>query len=133
DLGPAIGAPRGSVAAPAAAAAEAQAERRGRGEDQGRVLPQRRFDLPSLKAMDADVKVAIDSVDFGTPAMAPLQQLRTQVKLQGGVLRLQDLHALVAGGRFEGLTQLDANASPAAWLARLDIAGVDIASWVRGV
>jgi len=131
DLGPAIGAPRGSVAAPAAAAAEARAERQA--QAQGRVLPQRRFDLPSLKAMDADVKVAIDSVDFGTPAMAPLQQFRTQVKLQGGVLRLQDLHASVAGGRFEGLTQLDANARPAAWLARLDVAGVDIASWVRGV
>src|SRR5690606_30935081 len=105
DLGPAIGAPRGSVAAPAAAA-EARAQVK------GRVLPQRRFDLPSLKAMDADVKVDIDSVDFGTPAMAPLQRFRTQLKLHGGVLRLEDLHASVAGGRFEGLTQLDANATP---------------------
>lgn len=120
DLGPAIGA-----AGPAAAAPEAKAP--------GRVLPQRRFDLPSLKAMDADVQVNIDTVDFGTPSMAPLKALQTRVQLDGGVLRLGALQAQVSGGAIKGSTQLDANASPAAWAARLDFSGIDMAGWLRGL
>lgn len=119
DLGPAIGGEGGTAKVPA--------------QQQGRVLPQRRFDLPSLKMMDADVSVAIDEVDFGTEAMAPLKGLKTRIHLDAGVLRLEDLQATVSGGQFKGRTQLDANAQPAKWQARLDIAGVDIAGWMRGL
>lgn len=121
DLGPAIGGEGGTAKKPEQQVA------------QGRVLPQRRFDLPSLKAMDADVQVTIDEVDFGTEAMAPLKQLKTRILLNAGVLRLDDLHAVVSGGQFTGMTQLDANTQPARWQARLDIAGVDIAGWMRGL
>lgn len=121
DLGPAIGGEGGSAPKPP------------QQEAQGRVLPQRRFDLPSLKVMDADVNVAIDEVDFGTEAMAPLKGLKTRIHLDAGVLRLEDLQATVSGGQFKGRTQLDANAQPAKWQARLDIAGVDIAGWMRGL
>lgn len=121
DLGPAIGGEGGTSKAPP------------QPEAQGRVLPQRRFDLPSLKVMDADVNVAIDEVDFGTDAMAPLKGLKTRIHLDAGVLRLDDLQASVSGGQFKGMTQLDANAQPAKWLARLDVAGVDIAGWMRGL
>jgi len=121
DLGPAIGGDGGTAKKPAQQVA------------QGRVLPQRRFDLPSLKVMDADVNVAIDEVDFGTDAMAPLKGLKTRIHLDAGVLRLEDLQATVSGGQFKGRTQLDANAQPAKWQARLDIAGVDIAGWMRGL
>lgn len=121
DLGPAIGGNGGTAKVPSQQAA------------QGRVLPQRRFDLPSLKVMDADVTVAIDEVDFGTEAMAPLKGLKTRIRLDAGVLRLEDLQATVSGGQFKGRTQLDANAQPAQWQARLDISGVDIAGWMRGL
>ena len=121
DLGPAIGGDGGTARKPEQQVA------------QGRVLPQRRFDLPSLKVMDADVNVAIDEVDFGTDAMAPLKGLKTRIHLDAGVLRLEDLQATVSGGQFKGRTQLDANAQPAKWQARLDIAGVDIAGWMRGL
>jgi uncharacterized protein involved in outer membrane biogenesis len=121
DLGPAIGGEGGTARKPAQQGAR------------GRVLPQRRFDLPSLKAMDADVQVAIDEIDFGTEAMAPLKQLKTRILLDAGVLRLDDLHAIVSGGQFKGMTQLDANTQPARWQARLDITGVDIAGWMRGL
>lgn len=117
DLGPAVGTDRQPAKA----------------EAQGRVLPQGRFDLPSLKVMDADVRVAINELDFGTEAMAPLQQFKTRIHLDAGVLRLDDLHAIVSGGQFKGMTQLDANAQPARWQARLDVAGVDIAGWMRGL
>ena len=121
DLGPAIGGDGGTARKPEQQVA------------QGRVLPQRRFDLPSLKVMDADVNVAIDEVDFGTDAMAPLKGLKTRIHLDAGVLRLEDLQATVSGGQFKGRTQLDANTQPAKWQARLDIAGVDIAGWMRGL
>jgi AsmA family protein len=122
DLGPAIGASDG-----------AKGDAAGDAKGGAKVLPQRRFDLPSLTVMDADVRVAINEVDFGTPAMAPLSGLLTRVRLNAGVLRLDELEAKVAGGRIKGATQLDANARPAKWDATLDIAGVDVANWVRGL
>jgi uncharacterized protein involved in outer membrane biogenesis len=143
DLGPAIGAGGGSKGdAKGDAKPDAKKEAKKEAKEEGarsasttsrRVLPQRRFDLPSLTVMDADVRVAINEVDFGTPAMAPLSDLLTRVRLNAGVLRLDELEAKVAGGRFAGMTQLDATVRPAKWEARLDIAGVDVANWVRGL
>ena len=122
DLGPAIGGD--GKAARAAPAADTPT---------GRALPQRRFDLPSLKAMDADVQVAIQELDFGTQAMAPLRQLKTRVLLDDGVLRLEDLQAVVSGGQVKGMTALDSNANPAKWEARLAFEGIDMAGWIRGL
>ena len=99
----------------------------------GKLLPQRRFDLPSLRGMDADVRVAIDELDFGSDALEPLRNLRTQLLLDGGVLQLRELQAVVAGGRFSGSTRLDASAEPARWRADLRFSGVDVAGWVKGV
>lgn len=121
DLGPAVGA---DDDADAAAPAEVP---------DGRALPQRRFNLPSLKAMDADVQVDIQELDLGTEAMAPLRQLKTQVILDNGVLRLEALQAVVAGGRVKGMTALDSNARPAQWEARLEFDDIDMAGWVRGL
>ena len=120
DLGPAIGGKGGDTTKDDATAP-------------GRVLPQRRFDLPSLKAMNADVQVDIQQLDFGTTAMAPLQGLKTRVRLAGGVLKLEDLKASVSGGSIAGSTQLDSNASPAAWVAKLDFKAIDLAGWLRGL
>jgi uncharacterized protein involved in outer membrane biogenesis len=118
DLGPAVGAP-----APGEP---------GRGTP-ARVLPQRRFDLPSLRAMDADVQVAMDELDLGSAAVAPLRQLRTRLLLQAGVLDLQALRAVVAGGQFRGSTRLDSNADPARWTIDLRFDAVDVAGWLRGL
>ena len=120
DLGPSVGAaPAGAASAPAA--------------NDRKVLPQRRFDLPSLRAMDADVQVAIAELDFGSTSVAPLKDLQTQLLLQGGVLKLQALKASVAGGQFSGSSSLDANADPARWVTDLRFAAIDLAGWVRGV
>jgi uncharacterized protein involved in outer membrane biogenesis len=96
DLGPAVGAalPAESAGAQAPAAATPR-----------RVLPQAPLDLPSLRAMDAEVQVAIDELDFGSSSVAPLRALRTHVLLRAGVLDLQALQAEVAGGRFAGSTR----------------------------
>ncbi|MDQ7744370.1 AsmA family protein [Hydrogenophaga pseudoflava] len=122
DLGPAVGTRgegRGSTAEPAPA------------PEPGRVLPQRRFDLPSLRVMDADVEVAIESLDLGSRSLAPLRAVRSRVLLQGGVLQLQNLQAGVAGGQVAGSTTLDGRGEPARWELALRVSGLDMAGWVR--
>jgi AsmA family protein len=99
----------------------------------GRLLPQRRFDLPSLRAMDADVAVLIDVLDLGSQALAPLQAVRTRLLLQGGVLQLQGLQAGVAGGQVAGNTRLDGRGEPARWDLDLRVSGIDMAGWVRAL
>jgi uncharacterized protein involved in outer membrane biogenesis len=124
DLGPSIGAPTGGRAQLSSSVQRAAP---------GRVLPQRRFSVPSLRAMDADVEVAIDQLVFSTSAMTPLRNLRTNLLLDDGVLELQALSAQVAGGQLNGSTRLDGREQPARWAAQLRFSGVDVAGWLRGV
>ena len=123
DLGPSIGAETGGT--PKRPAPDAQ-------QRNGRLLPQRQFDVPSLRAMGADVQVAVDELDFDTSAMAPMRGLRAHVLLNRGVLELQNLKASVAGGKASGTTRLDSNANPPRWGAQMHFGGVDIAGWLRG-
>ncbi|MEO5697441.1 MAG: AsmA family protein [Burkholderiaceae bacterium] len=120
DLGPAVG------------TSGTPAKERPRAE-RGRVLPVREFDLPSMRGMDADLQVAIDELDLGSSAVEPLKQLRTHLLLTGGVLRLDDLKATVAGGQFSGATRLDASAEPARWNADMAFSKIDVAGWIKGL
>ncbi|HZF78461.1 MAG TPA: AsmA family protein, partial [Rubrivivax sp.] len=122
DLGPAVGTP--ATGKQAATAPKPPA---------GRVLPNRKFNIPSLRAMDANVQVAIDELNFGSDAISALRQVRTQLLLNAGVLKLQGLQAVVAGGSFGGDSQLDGNANPARWQADMRFDTVDIAAWLPGL
>ncbi len=119
DLGPVVGA-----AAPAAAPAKDDASRR-------RVLPDREFDLPSLRAMDADVTVEIAYLDLGTSLLEPLKPLRTHLQLRDGVLTLNDLDARTAEGRLTGNLSLDGRAQKALWKADLQLVGVRLERWLH--
>jgi uncharacterized protein involved in outer membrane biogenesis len=144
DLGPSIGAPV-PAANPATASAGARSARSRAGprsdalgasaaaepaRDRVRVLPDRKFDLPSLRAMQARLDVDIDTLDLGTPGVRALRQLRTQLTLQDGSLRLTRLNAVVAGGRLQGDTRLDERNGTARWSAQLRFEGVDVAAWL---
>jgi len=120
DLGPAIG-------------AEGKPGERDSAGRRGRVLPQREFDLPSLRAMDADLQVAIDELRFGSPNVEPLRALRARLLLQAGVLRVEGLQANAGGGRFKATTSLDGNATPARWTLDLGFEAVDLATWLTGL
>jgi uncharacterized protein involved in outer membrane biogenesis len=109
----------------------AEVERRPRTD--GRVLPQRELDLPSLRAMNADLALDIDELHFASPGVLPLRGLQGRVLLQDGVLRLQDLKAQAGGGRFTATSTLDSNARPAAWTLDLGFDGVDVQSWLSGL
>ena len=94
----------------------------------GRILPTREFDLPSLRDMNADVAIAIDTLDFGSRDVAPMRKLRTQLKLQDGRLQLEGLQADVAGGHMAGTSGLDGTTDVARWNADLRFSGIDIAA-----
>jgi len=51
----------------------------------GRVLPERPFDLPSMREMDADVLIDIAEVDLNTHYLEPLHPPRAHLQMVGGV------------------------------------------------
>ena len=116
DLGPAVGAPVAGVA-PAPKA--------------GRLIPDREFDLPSLRAMDANVLVDIVQVDLGTAFGEPLKPLRTHLRLTDGVLVLDDLDARSAQGRLRGRIELDGRPAQPLWHAQLRWGDVALERWIR--
>lgn len=128
DLGPSIGTEGGSRrTAPEAARQAGDAKTR-----PARVLPSREFDIPSLKAMNADVALDFKELDLGTDALRPLRALSAKLTLNGGVLELSDLNGALAGGRVTGSTRYDGATDPRApaWTARLHWNRVDLGEWV---
>lgn len=115
DLGPAVGVP----AAPQA------------NDDDGRVLPDKRFDLPSLRAMDANVLIALDRLDLSTTALQSIQPMRAHLVLQDGVLALNDIDATLAQGRLRGLLRLDGREAQARWVADISGSGLRMEQWIR--
>ena len=139
DLGPAIGArvPAGGVAVVAANAASApaapiQPKPLAPPSATGRVLPDRPFDLPSLRAMNANVLIDIDTADLGSGLLEPLKPLRAHLVLADAVLTLRDIDARTGQGRLAGMLQLDGRAaSIALWTADLRWDGVRLESWIH--
>jgi uncharacterized protein involved in outer membrane biogenesis len=122
DLGPAIGAPN-----PADTPAKAQsASSRG-----GRVIPDKRFDLPSLRAMDANVLFDIGMFDPGTDVIDPLRPARAHLLLADGVLTISNFEGRTAQGRLLGYLQLDGRGNQALWTADMRLASVDLAKFLR--
>ena len=117
DLGPALGTPAGGATDRAAA---------------GRVLPQREFDIPSLQRMDADVALRLDRLDLGTAQIESLAPLQGRVRLQGGVLSVQELLARTASGTLRGEITLDARGQQMPqWRADLRWGGIELERFVK--
>ena len=132
DLGPTVGAPtKKSAAVPEVVPTSAAAQRVTAAP--GRVLPAREFDLPSLRAMDANVLVEIDNLDLGSTFLEPLKPLRTHLVLIDGVLTLRELDARTGQGRLFGSVALDGRSAQALWTADLRWSGVRLESWIRQV
>ena len=98
-----------------------------------RILPDERFNVPSLGKMDADVQVHLDQLDFGTPALAPVQDLKLRLQLANSRLALSNLSARVAGGTLSGDTAFEVKGATPQWEAALRFAEVDLDSWIRGL
>jgi uncharacterized protein involved in outer membrane biogenesis len=129
DLGPAFGTPaKKSPAVPGVAPTPAAQRAH---VPPGHVLPNREFDLPSLRAMDANVLIDIDMLDLGSSLLEPLKPLRTHLVLLDGVLVLRELEARTGQGRLFGTVQLDGRNAQALWNADLRWSGVRLESWIR--
>ncbi len=119
DLAPAVGAPApGSGESPEVKAA-------------GRVIPDKRFDLPSLRAMDANVMVEIAMFDPGTTLIEPLRPVKGHILLADGVLTIADFEGRTAQGSMLGYLQLDGRGDIAKWKADLRAVGLDLQRWIR--
>jgi uncharacterized protein involved in outer membrane biogenesis len=119
DLGPSVGAePRASRAAAAK-------------PKRGKVLPDRQFDLPTLRAMEANILVDIAHLDLGTALLEPIRPLRGHLRLRDAVLTLSDLDARTAEGRITGMLQLDGRKPVAGWDADIRLVGVRLERWLR--
>ena len=128
DLGPAVGAPTPKAAdTPTPKAPDAPRSN----ATPARVLPDRPFDLPSLRAMNANVLVDIDNLDLGSTLLEPLRPLRTHLVLADGVLTLRDLDARTAQGRLAGNVKLDGRNAQALWTADLNWADVRLERWLH--
>lgn len=97
----------------------------------GKVLPNRPFDLPSLRAMDANVLIDVANVDLNSVYLEPLQPLRGHLRLTGGVLSVRELDARTAQGRLQGELDLDGRNALALWTTKLRWDGVRLERWIR--
>lgn len=119
DLGPAIGVPAQAAERQAAAA-------------DGRILPDRRFDLPSLDRMDAALTVSLDRLELGEAFARPIAPLQARLRLQQAVLSIDELAARVgSGGQITGSIGLDARGAQARWTTALRATGVPLEDWLR--
>ena len=140
DLGPAFGAPApdapassaknasntATKPAPASKAASAPAV-----ATSAKVLPERQFDIPSLKAMNAEVGVQLAVLDLGTDKLEPFTPLQGKITLQDGVLSLHDLLAKTSLGAVQGAIGLDSRPALPKWNADLRWSGIQLARFVK--
>ena len=136
DLGPVVGAPvhpssAATTNAGAAVPIKAAAAPTHASATPGRVLPDREFDLPSLRVMNANVLIDIDNLDLGSGLLEPLRPLRTHLVLADGVLTLSDIEARTGQGRLGGNVTLDGRNAQARWTADLRWSGVRLERWIH--
>jgi uncharacterized protein involved in outer membrane biogenesis len=139
DLGPALGTTSLTsraltAAAPGAAGAAAQAASAAglaHVKGVGKLLPDRDFDLPALRAMNADVVIQIGEVDLGTAWLEALRPLKTHLLLQDGVLSLREIDARTGQGKLLGRLDLDGRGAVALLDADLRWDGVRLEDWLH--
>ncbi len=102
-----------------------------RNNAKGKVLPNRPFDLASLRAMDANILIDIKEVDLNTTRLEPLRPLQAHLQLTSGVLTISSIQANTAQGNVRGQLALDGRGQEAIWTARLQISGVRLEQWLK--
>jgi uncharacterized protein involved in outer membrane biogenesis len=94
-----------------------------------RMLPDEPIDLPQLRAMDADVEFQALSIQH---EKMPLDNLRTHLTLDHGLLKLEPLDFGVAGGRIESNIALDARQPAMGLDLRTNFSRLDLARLLPG-
>lgn len=121
DLGPAFGAKPPQQAKPKQARAKTD-----------RLLPQHQFHLPALRAMNADLKLALQRVELSGRAVQDFAPLEGHLRLKDQVLTVTDLLARTSGGELRGSLSLDArSAQRPLWQADLRWSNVQLDRFVK--
>lgn len=97
----------------------------------GKVLPDQPFDLPALRAMNADVKIDIDNLDLGSEIVKPLRPLRAHLTLTDGILKIDKIEADTVQGQLTGMVQLDGREALALWELDLNWKGIQLEQWLN--
>lgn len=130
DLAPAVGvAPATTPAVEAATPGRAGAAARERPR-RTRVLPDAKFNLPTLRNMDADLRIDLATLDLGRFFSEPLQPFKAHLTLREGVLGVADIEARTAKGSVAGRLDLDARHDAARWTADLRWRDVRLEQWL---
>lgn len=88
-----------------------------------RVLPATPYDLTSLRAMDADVRLKATRVN--APKL-PIDDMDAHLKLNDGVLTLEPLNFGVAGGDIRSIIRMDARENTIRTRARISVRQLDL-------
>jgi uncharacterized protein involved in outer membrane biogenesis len=102
DFGVAVGAPPDTQ--PGETASPRQAHQAAQGTANGRVLPDKKFRIPELRAFNARVSFTGDSIQART---LPLQELTLELTLDDGVITVRPLRVDLAGGELQAAAQVD--------------------------
>ncbi|MBI2772051.1 MAG: AsmA family protein [Burkholderiales bacterium] len=118
--------PQVPVAAPAQKVRTARAAR----DPARKVLPTAALDLERLKAMNADVHYSAARIT--NVRQLPLDRMSLHVKLNQGVLLLDEMNLGVAGGSVLGKLRFNGNSNPAVAEARLDAKSLELGKLFPG-
>src|SRR5690606_27190902 len=94
------------------------------------VLPERTFDIPSLKQMNASIGIDLKRLDLPSDLLRSIAPLHAQLTLDDGRLKIDRLSATTAEGRLQGALSLDSNRQPPLWTADIGWSAVDLERWI---
>jgi AsmA family protein len=121
DLGVLVGEP--PQVGPGEAASEAQRRAAAQDAASERVLPDKKFDLPDLRAVDANLRYVATSVQA---RKLPLERVDLGLGLDGGVLRIDPIRFKASQGSVRAAMKLDGRDSPMASQIDLDIRQINL-------
>ncbi|HSH73261.1 MAG TPA: AsmA family protein [Methylophilaceae bacterium] len=78
----------------------------------GKAIPDRPLDLPSLNKMDANIKINLEYVDLGSAFSQPISPLKADLTIDHGNMSLAKIDARTAQGSISGLIAVDAQQPP---------------------
>jgi uncharacterized protein involved in outer membrane biogenesis len=121
DLGVLVGEP--PQVGPGEAASEGQRRAAAQEAASERVLPEKKFDLPDLRAVDARLRYVAGSVQARN---LPLERVDLGLGLDGGVLRIDPIRFKASQGSVRATMKLDGRESPMASQIELDIRQINL-------
>lgn len=96
----------------------------------GRILPDRRLDLPSLRNMDAQIAVNLEHVDLGTAFAEPIAPLKADLGMSAGRLTLAGIDARTARGSLSGDISVDSREQIPLWRSDLRWSEIRVEDWI---